>query len=1153
MDLITQQLMFASGSANTSDPNTGITWSNVNYGSLNNPDIWTNSNMNIAVVTSSNSLVIAGGRSRLAIGGSDAYTSSTNVYDGFRALGTSDNNPMAALLETGAATHNYWAAITHAPNGTSGLTGGGVSIDDGGSVITLPFSINVFGVSYSKITVNSNGIVYFGDGSSAGFNGDAVGYFNEARSIPHIVVCLQDMIQDSLYTGSVGGKFIVRVGGFNYPDQTSIPYLYELHFYNGASYFDLHIVTAPSAETQYSSWQLKLASNTTGGYNQVGGVNSANAGYGTYANYNTDYPIQFFTKSGISYRINTVSTGTTFVPGTGTLFAISQYAGSGGTSTDGGYNWVQTGYTSAGTFHYNGKKVLNFATYGAGDTESIDGGKTWTSSSPKDYAWSSTASFPRECFSSAVITIFSATYNILFAANGDMQGSYSAILSKNGGQTWKNVGAALASTYYTNNGNAYAGRNVSGVAWNGTEFLIFFTSYSQNSDCRVLKFNPTSETYSYIGLPSATATGWGTATAGEICAASTYSYYDGTAVFRAGPYGILRSADGGTTWAKVQGGSGYNQVFKYNSVWVGIASSYGAYTTSTDGINWSAGSTSKSYDFDSAHISGRTITASGYNGSQYIIGGDTARCATSTDGLTWTNRSGLASVAGGRAPYQFMWDGTRWFAALQYNNMAFSSDNGVTWTGIDFYGQWGQDPILTIAYGNGTYVIGGPGGKISTSTTTGNAYATNAGWTARTGLQSTSWGTAQVNKIIHNGTNAFIAVGNTGKIAGSADGGVTWSVFTDATNWGSVSINDIVQITSGTYVIVGDSGKVASLSMVYVPFVGWAVSSVWTVSSYIYSNLSTAPLTKVAYNGKRLITTSNTVGGYLVDGGKIFYSDDSGTTWTDAKLMDSGWFDDQYYGYYRAVNSLTVGSNNKFLITGERGSMSHSPYETTDKPTLVNTTFSTSGNSFVIQLQSGDYNAANNNLIQKNDFVVVFVRYDDAGTTADLSVTRYNNGYLDKMSSTPQVTISGRQGSRVFYSLISRTTGVEYFIAQTGGVSVSNLEMRVLVYRPGTNKLLVFNGTVNGQAGFTSTVTTQTFPNVYNDGVVVNFVSGYYGTASIGTASYTQPSGTIKLGTDSQYSSHSHVFRTSRQTNQSYTWNTNQAYMGAISVSLKQY
>jgi hypothetical protein len=1142
MDLITQQLMLAAGGKTTIDPNTGITWSNVNYGSLNNPDIWTDSNMNIALVTSSNSLVIAGGRSRLAIGGSTAYTDPANVYDGFRALGLSDNNIMQALLETGAATHNYWAAITHAPNGTANLTGGAVSIDDGATTITLPFSVNFFGVSYTKITVNSNGIVYFGDGSASGFNGDAVGYFNEARSVPHIALCLADMVQDSLWTGSVSGKFIVRVGGYNYPDVTSVPYLYELHFYNGANYFDLHFVTAPSSQTQYSNWNNKLTSNTSGGYNQVGGATPANTGYSSYTNYNTDYPIQFFIKSGVSYRINTVSAITTFTPGTGTLFAISQYTGYGGTSTDGGYNWIQTGYAGgAGTFFYNGKKVFNFAIYGSGDYESVDAGKTWTASSPKDYAWSSTASFFSNCFSAA-------SQNVLFAASGDISGSYTAIVSKNGGQTWENVGAALASTYYSGNGNAYAGKYVSGTAWNGTEFLIFFTNYSANADCRIIKFNPTSQTYTYVGLPLATATSWGTASEGEICAASTTSYYDGTAVYRAGPYGVLRSSNGGTTWAKVQGGQGFNQVFKYNSLWVGLCSSYGAYSTSTDGITWTQANTSKSLNFDSGSISGRNLYSSAYNGSQYIVGGDTGRCATSTDGITWTNQPGLNTAAANRSPLQFMWDGARWWAALEYNNIAFSSNNGVTWTGIDLYGQFGQSSINTIAYGNGIYMIGSTGGQVATSTITGSAYATGAGWTSRSSiLQATSWATANIQKIIYD-SSYFIAVGSGGNVAISANG-TSWQNFTNV-NWSTNSINDIVAVGNSTYVIVGDSGKVAKIQINFS-----TPSITWTVNSYIYTNMTGggAPLTKVAYNGTRLITTSNTVGGYLIDGGKIFYSDDLGTTWADAKLMDSGWFDDQFYGYYRAVNSLTVGNKNKFLITGQGGSMAHSPYEITDKPTLVTSTFSTSGNSFVTQLQSVNFNAANNNLIQKNDFVIVFARYDDAGTTADLNITRYNNGFLDKMSATSQVTVSSRQGSRVFYSLISRTNGLEYFTVTTGGVSVSNLELRVLVYRPGTNKLIVFNGTANGQAGFTNTVTTQTFTGIYQDGVVVNFISGYYGVVTIGTATYTVPAGTTKIGTDSQFSSHSHVFRTSRQTNQSYTWNTNQAYMGAISVSLKQY
>jgi hypothetical protein len=114
--------------------------------------------------------------------------------------------------------------------------------------------------------------------------------------------------------------------------------------------------------------------------------------------------------------------------------------------------------------------------------------------------------------------------------------------------------------------------------------------------------------------------------------------------------------------------------------------------------------------------------------------------------------------------------------------------------------------------------------------------------------------------------------------------------------------------------------------------------------------------------------------------------------------------------------------------------------------------------------------------------------------------------------------------------------------------------MRVVVYRPGAgNKLITFDGSVTGTAGFVNTVTTGTLQNAFQDGVIVNFISGYYAFATINTATYTQPTGTAKFGTDTQFSSASEVYRTGRVINQAYTWSTNNAYMGATAIALKQY
>lgn len=112
---------------------------------------------------------------------------------------------------------------------------------------------------------------------------------------------------------------------------------------------------------------------------------------------------------------------------------------------------------------------------------------------------------------------------------------------------------------------------------------------------------------------------------------------------------------------------------------------------------------------------------------------------------------------------------------------------------------FGSDTINVVATdANGTWLAGGTNGKIAYSTDNGNT------WTQSI---STTFGSDGINGIAEDGNGTWVAVGDAGKIAYSTSGGVSWTAATTP-SFASSIINDVA--SDGTnWVAVGDSGKIA--------------------------------------------------------------------------------------------------------------------------------------------------------------------------------------------------------------------------------------------------------------------------------------------------------------------------------------------------------
>ncbi len=123
------------------------------------------------------------------------------------------------------------------------------------------------------------------------------------------------------------------------------------------------------------------------------------------------------------------------------------------------------------------------------------------------------------------------------------------------------------------------------------------------------------------------------------------------------------------------------------------------------------------------------------------------------------------------------------------------SADGVSWDQFHA-GGFTVSRANPIAYGNGTYVVGG-------GSTTGNIYISSDGvsWSSRLSAQD-----GIVSRIIFNG-NVFVAVGDHGQISTSVDG-LTWTLRDYSSNLGFKD----VAVGGSLHVAVGGSGLIAIAS-----------------------------------------------------------------------------------------------------------------------------------------------------------------------------------------------------------------------------------------------------------------------------------------------------------------------------------------------------
>lgn len=215
--------------------------------------------------------------------------------------------------------------------------------------------------------------------------------------------------------------------------------------------------------------------------------------------------------------------------------------------------------------------------------------------------------------------------------------------------------------------------------------------------------------------------------------------------------------------------------------------SFGMYSAASDGNNFivgGAGSGSQGsvyYSTDSGTtwtlvtLSSTSILRSAiWANSQYVVGGSGAT-ATSSDGITWSVSTQLASTSYSTSSVNaLIYTSAYGYLAVGTNGAAAVSTNGSTWTyrgGMDT--AWGSTGIAANcgATDGSIYCVGGDSGRIATTTDTST-------WTDRNYLRvSTPWSTSTVRGMAYGAGKFVIVGGNSGgtRITAYSSDGVTWT------------------------------------------------------------------------------------------------------------------------------------------------------------------------------------------------------------------------------------------------------------------------------------------------------------------------------------------------------------------------------------------
>ncbi len=249
--------------------------------------------------------------------------------------------------------------------------------------------------------------------------------------------------------------------------------------------------------------------------------------------------------------------------------------------------------------------------------------------------------------------------------------------------------------------------------------------------------------------------------------------------------------------------------------------------TSTNGINWTIGTSAADNNWSSVTYGVVTSTNTGLFVA--VANSGTNRIMTSPDGITWTSRT--YNIGYGVSNYNFtsVCYGNGLFVAVSSNGWILLSSDGITWDlagsrNNNYWNTQGEN-YTSICYGNGLFVAVASSGTGNRVITSSNAY----GWTNRTSASDNNWTCITYGLV--SGSGLFVAVANSGtgnRVMTSPDG-ITWTIRTSAAdnNWTSITygtnINNIQN--NNLFVAIGTTTTPYNHIMTSIDGITWNINS----------------------------------------------------------------------------------------------------------------------------------------------------------------------------------------------------------------------------------------------------------------------------------------------------------------------------------------
>lgn len=388
------------------------------------------------------------------------------------------------------------------------------------------------------------------------------------------------------------------------------------------------------------------------------------------------------------------------------------------------------------------------------------------------------------------------------------------------GSIWTSTDAVTWTARTGLSSTAWGAKNVAHILWTGS---VFFALAS----------------VSYATSPDGVTWTYGTTNLSAIFTTNNSCFTIGSTIFVTYGGKFTSSSNNGVSWTAAVGPIlGYSNTGSESSIATGAwnGSKYvftggsARVATSTDKVTWTEQKNLSQYD---TCFGANTIEAMAWNGSKLCVASDGRRIATSPDGITWTyhyNALAGTTINTAAESIDMAASPSKFCLLTQYStteSKCVTSSDGVTWTEQASFNSVFSGIVTSVIWtGSKFYAVGGVGKA---------AYSSDGvTWTGVTGLA-----TATVNRdilgIAWNGT-VFCAVGYYGSIATSTDG-VTWTAQTNLSSnplWGSTITGHIYSIAwNGSVFCVGGAGKIATSPD----------GVVWTISSQFSTlNLSNAIL-----------------------------------------------------------------------------------------------------------------------------------------------------------------------------------------------------------------------------------------------------------------------------------------------------------------------